>query len=178
MSLFRRSRIRRTRRGAYRVELPEEERDLLRRLLPQLRSSSPTTIPTTGAPAACTRRPTPTTTRPTPSTSGSCARTWWPPGWPPLDAVEASVDATELDEQQLMAWLGAVNNLRLVLGTMLDVSEELEIGELPDGTPDVEAYALYAYLSSLLGEIVDALDPADGSEPPGPSARRTGRACC
>ena len=52
-----------------------------------------------------------------------------------LDAVEASVDATELDEQQLMSWLGAVNNLRLVLGTMLDVSEELEIGELPDETP-------------------------------------------
>jgi len=38
VSLFRRSRIRRTRRGTYRVELPEEERDLLRRLLPQLRS--------------------------------------------------------------------------------------------------------------------------------------------
>jgi len=57
------------------------------------------------------------------------------------------------------SWLGAVNNLRLVLGTVLDVSEELEIGELPEATPDVEAYALYAYLSSLLGEMVDALDP-------------------
>ena len=30
--------------------------------------------------------------------------------------------------------------------------------ELPEEAPDVEAYALYAYLSSLLGEIVDALD--------------------
>ena len=76
-----------------------------------------------------------------------------------LDAVEASIDASELDEQQLMSWLGAVNNLRLVLGTVLDVSDDAEIGELPDETPDVEAYALYAYLSSLLGEIVDALDP-------------------
>ena len=76
-----------------------------------------------------------------------------------LDAVEASIEATELEEQQLMSWLGAVNNLRLVLGTMLDVSEELEIGVLPDDAPDIEAYALYAYLSSLLGEIVDALDP-------------------
>ena len=45
------------------------------------------------------------------------------------------------------------------LGTMLDVSDDLEIGEVPAETPDVETYALYAYLSSLLGEMVDALDP-------------------
>ncbi len=42
---------------------------------------------------------------------------------------------------------------------MLDVSEELEIGDVPDDDPDVESYALYAYLSSLLGEMVDALNP-------------------
>ena len=33
---------------------------------------------------------------------------------------------------------------------------EVDVGS--DETPDVEAYALYAYLSSLLGEMVDALD--------------------
>ena len=63
-----------------------------------------------------------------------------------VDAVEASIDAKELDEQQLMSWMDAVNNVRLVLGTMLDVSEELEIGVLPDDDPDIHSYALYAYL--------------------------------
>jgi Domain of unknown function (DUF2017) len=159
VSLFRRSRIRRSRRGTYRVELPEEERDLLRRLLPQLR-----TLVTADDPDdERTRRLHPPAYADDVEADADYQRLMREDlvasRLAALDAVEASVDATDLDEQQLMSWLGAVNNLRLVLGTILDVSEELEIGELPDGTPDVEAYALYAYLSSLLGEIVDALDP-------------------
>src|SRR5438093_542532 len=43
-----------------------------------------------------------------------------------IDTVEATVDATRHDEEQLLAWLGALNDLRLVLGTRLDVSEEME----------------------------------------------------
>jgi hypothetical protein len=76
-----------------------------------------------------------------------------------LETVEASLDATELSEAQLMAWMSSVNSVRLVLGTMLDVTDELEIGELPDDVPDVESYALYAYLSGLLGEMIDAVNP-------------------
>jgi hypothetical protein len=76
-----------------------------------------------------------------------------------LDTVEASLDATELSEAQLMAWMSSVNSVRLVLGTMLDVSEELDIGDVPEGVPDVESYALYAYLSGLLGEMIDAVNP-------------------
>ena len=35
--MLRRRRVKRTRAGTYRIELPTEERDLLRHLLPQLR---------------------------------------------------------------------------------------------------------------------------------------------
>jgi hypothetical protein len=158
VSLFRRSRIRRTRRGTYRVELPDEERDLLRRLLPQLRSLVADDDPGDGR----TRRLHPPAYTDDTEADADYQRLMREDlvasRLAAVDAVEASVDASELDEQQLMSWLGAVNNLRLVLGTVLDVSEELEIGELPEETPDVEAYALYAYLSSLLAEIVDALD--------------------
>jgi hypothetical protein len=159
VSLFRRSRIRRTRRGTYRVELPDEERELLRRLLPQLRALVADDDPGDGR----TRRLHPPAYTDDDEADADFQRLMREDlvasRVAALEAVEASVDATELDEQQLMSWLGSVNNLRLVLGTVLDVSEELEIGELPDEAPDVEAYALYAYLSSLLGEIVDALDP-------------------
>jgi Domain of unknown function (DUF2017) len=159
VSLFRRSRIRRTRRGTYRVELPEEERDLLRRFLPQLRSLLGDEDPDDGR----TRRLDPPAYVDDADADADYQRLMREDlvasRLAAIDAVEASVDATELNEQQLLAWLGSVNNLRLVLGTVLDVSEELELGELPEETPDVEAYALYAYLSSLLGEMVDALDP-------------------
>jgi hypothetical protein len=159
VSLFRRSRIRRTRRGTYRIELPEVERDLLRHLLPQLRALVAGEDPGDGR----TRRLHPPAYADDVEADADYQRLMREDleasRLAALDAVEATVDATELDEQQLMSWLGAVNNLRLVLGTVLDVSEELEIGELPEATPDVEAYALYAYLSSLLGEMVDALDP-------------------
>src|SRR5262249_48633535 len=155
---FRRSRIRRTRRGTYRVELPEEERDLLRRLLPQLRSLVEGDDPGDGR----TRRLYPPAYTDDAEADADYQRLMREDlvasRVAALEAVEASVDATEVDEQQLLAWLGSVNNLRLVLGTVLDVSEELDIGDLSEETPDVEAYALYAYLSSLLGEMVDALD--------------------
>jgi len=159
VSLFRRSRIRRTRRGTYRIELPDQERELLRHLLPQLRALVAGEEPGDGR----TRRLHPPAYADDVEADADYQRLMREDleasRLAALDAVEATVDATELDEQQLMSWLGAVNNLRLVLGTVLDVSEELEIGELPEETPDVEAYALYAYLSSLLGEMVDALDP-------------------
>ena len=56
-----------------------------------------------------------------------------------------------------MAWLQSINSVRLVLGTLLDVSEELQIQDLPDDHPEIESYALYAYLSMLLDELVRVL---------------------
>jgi hypothetical protein len=74
-----------------------------------------------------------------------------------IEMVEATVSVTELDEGQLMGWMRAVNSIRLVIGTMLDVSEETDLVEIPDDHPDISHYALYAYLSQMLEEIVAAL---------------------
>ena len=49
----------------------------------------------------------------------------------------------------------AVNDLRLVLGTRLDVSEESE--PPPDDHPDAETWAVYQHLSHLLAQLLDAL---------------------
>ena len=60
-------------------------------------------------------------------------------------------------EEQAVAWLQSINSVRLVLGSLLDVTEELDIDALPDDDPEIEGYVLYGYLSMLLDELVAAL---------------------
>ena len=70
--------------------------------------------------------------------------------------MEETIDADRLDEGQVVSWLSALNELRLVLGTNLDVSDDLE----PVGTSDPRApgLALYGYLSWLEEQVVEALE--------------------
>ena len=56
-----------------------------------------------------------------------------------------------------MAWMRALNEVRLVLGTRLDVSEEGDERPLDDTDPTWEAFAVYDYLTHLQAEIVEAL---------------------
>jgi hypothetical protein len=72
-----------------------------------------------------------------------------------VDIVEQTATATTLTEDEMTAWMGAVNDLRLVLGTRLDVSEDQDFPALDD--PNAPAFAVYQYLTFLLGEIVHAL---------------------
>jgi hypothetical protein len=72
-----------------------------------------------------------------------------------VDIVEQTVTETSLTEDQLNAWMGAVNDLRLVLGTRLDVTEDMDDIDLED--PRAPAFAVYHYLTHLLAEIVQAL---------------------
>ena len=73
-----------------------------------------------------------------------------------LDVVEASVREKVLDVETAGAWMRALNSLRLVLGTRLDVTEDDDRGIDPDD-PDAPARALYYFLSGLVDELVDAL---------------------
>jgi Domain of unknown function (DUF2017) len=61
-----------------------------------------------------------------------------------------------LDEAQLMAFMQAVNSLRLVLGTVLDVGEDDE--PAPSDGPEQH---LYGYLSWLLDASVRAVSVPD-----------------
>ena len=72
-----------------------------------------------------------------------------------VDAVEASVDADVLDADQLTAWMQAVNTLRLILGTMLDITEDDQELDFDPSHPEARTMALYGYLGGLLDEIVD-----------------------
>jgi Domain of unknown function (DUF2017) len=67
-----------------------------------------------------------------------------------LDVMAKTVDATELDEAEMSGWLSAINDLRLVLGTQLDVSEDALGGDTP-------LDRLYQYLGYLEEMVVEAL---------------------
>jgi len=74
-----------------------------------------------------------------------------------LDTVEESMAATELNEPQLMQWLNAINSIRLVLGTRLDISEEDNPLDIAEDDPDRPLWLSYELLTQMLGIIVDAL---------------------
>jgi len=74
-----------------------------------------------------------------------------------IETLERTVDSDRLSEEELSAWLSSVNDLRLVLGVRLAVTEESTPEEF-EGDPETErAYALYSYLSYLEEEMVEAL---------------------
>lgn len=76
-----------------------------------------------------------------------------------LRALADTADAEELDEQQLSAWLDAIESLRLVVGTQLGVTEE-SYGVFDPDDPDAERLAVYHWLSWLQEEVVHALASA------------------
>lgn len=73
-----------------------------------------------------------------------------------IDLVEASVDAEALSAEQMNAWMQAVNSLRLILGTMLDITDDEQELSFDPEDPEARTQALYGYLGGLLDEIVDA----------------------
>jgi hypothetical protein len=146
--------IARTRDGRFRVRLLRHERELLRRLPDELRELLADDDP-------------------------SLVRLF-PPAYPEdersdadyrslvrselldgklaaLRRLQATADAERLDETELGAWLGALESLRLVLGTQLDVTEETYGAPPNPRDPQAAQYALYAWLSWLQDEVVDAL---------------------
>jgi len=155
------TRIRRTRRGDFELRLPKAERELLRSLPAQLRGLIEDADPST--------------------------RRLFPPGYADdperqaeyerlvrddllaqrraaIAVVEETIDASRLDEEQLLAWLGSLNDLRLVLGTRLGIEVETDGDEVAESDPRYAAFELYHYLGWLVSQAVDALaesiDPA------------------
>ena len=77
-----------------------------------------------------------------------------------LAVVEQTMEAgsrRRLDEGELTAFMQSINSVRLVLGTMLAVSDDPSAEEVAAGLEDSPEYALYGYLSWLLEHCVRAL---------------------
>jgi hypothetical protein len=146
-------RVRPRRNGTFRVRLFEFERDVVRSGLDQLADGL-----TSGDPAL--RRLFPTAY---PQDEERQA------GWAALAhgeliesrlaaiaSVRASLDQASMTESELAALMRSINDIRLVLGTVLDVGED----GAPQGEPDAEQaqmLAVYEHLGLLLYDVIAAL---------------------
>jgi hypothetical protein len=156
-------RVRRTQRGDFELDLPQEERTLLRSLPHQLRELL--------------------------SSDDPALERLFPPAYPDdsdlqseyerlvrgdlmeqrlgsVDVMEQTIDASRVSEEQLLAWLSALNDLRLILGTKLGATEDIDPEDIPEDDPLAPSYALYYYLGWLEEQVVEALNT--GLTPGGP----------
>jgi hypothetical protein len=62
-----------------------------------------------------------------------------------------------LDEDSEAQWLGVLNDARLALGTALDITEETEMRDFAADDPRQDQFLLYSALTSLQGELIEAL---------------------
>jgi len=152
VAIFRNRRITRTKAGTIRITLPESEIDLLRHLLPQLRA-----LLTEGSDERL-RRLFPTAYVDDVDAQAEFERLMRgdlvASRLAAIATVEESLGVEEITEDQLEAWMSSVNAVRLVLGTMLDAGEELDLDTIAADDPDIEGYVLYGYLGYLLDEMV------------------------
>jgi hypothetical protein len=79
-----------------------------------------------------------------------------------LATLERTADAKELSEDELLSWLGAVNDLRLVMGTRIEITEESTEEDFPENDPNREGFLVYGYLTWLEDAMLRAL----GEPPP------------
>ncbi|MFJ8669037.1 DUF2017 domain-containing protein [Streptomyces sp. NPDC093600] len=82
-----------------------------------------------------------------------------------LDALASSGEGgvvLKLTADESRAWLGALNDLRLTIGTRLEVTDEDEGGELyrlPDSDPRKPMVMAYLWLGALQESLVETLMP-------------------
>jgi hypothetical protein len=79
--------------------------------------------------------------------------------------VRDTLGRKTLSLEEADAWLRALNDLRLVLGTRLDVTEDIDFEQLDPRKPRDRDLAVYAYLSWFQEELVEALNLPPGDLP-------------
>jgi hypothetical protein len=86
-----------------------------------------------------------------------------------LGTLERTASADRLSEDELLSWMGAINDFRLVLGTRIAITEEATDRDYPPEHPDHDAFGVYVYLTWLEDGIIRALGdpPAADTDPVG-----------
>ena len=74
-----------------------------------------------------------------------------------VSIVRDTLEKDNLDAGEADAWLRALNDLRLVLGTRLDVTEDIDYEKLDPNEPRGRDLAVYGYLTWLQEQLVEAL---------------------
>jgi hypothetical protein len=80
-----------------------------------------------------------------------------------LAVVAKTAHAEVVTDSELSGWLSAIGSMRLVLGTRLDVSEDMETPDPEDpGAPEYALYELLGQLQYLIVEVLAAELPDEG----------------
>jgi hypothetical protein len=73
-----------------------------------------------------------------------------------LELLESTVGEEKLSAKEADLWLRALNDVRLVLGTRLDVTEDLDWNRVEPEDARAPELALYAYISWIQEQLVQA----------------------
>jgi len=74
-----------------------------------------------------------------------------------LEVLAAGSSATHVEAEELHAWMTALTQLRLVIGTRVGITEDIDPTDVDPNHPAAGTYALYGYLSWLQEQVVVAL---------------------
>ena len=73
--------------------------------------------------------------------------------------VPAGGGRLQLDRDACDAWLGALNDMRLALGTALGVTEDTDVDDLEPDDPALQALEVYGWLGWLQESLLSCLEP-------------------
>jgi hypothetical protein len=80
-----------------------------------------------------------------------------------LVVLEQTADRERLRDEEVHAWLSALNDLRLVLGTRLGVTEDLYEQHVDPDAPGAPELGVFLYLTWLQEQFVEAAAGLPGS---------------
>ncbi len=66
-----------------------------------------------------------------------------------VETLQGADGAVQLDGRQTAAWLGCLNDLRLVLGARLEVTEQMDLGDVSEDAPEHHALMVYTWLGGV-----------------------------
>lgn len=143
-----------------RLELPPEERDLLRTLATQLGEALRATEGGEGSGAMRRLFPRAYVTDDEAEANYSAATqpALTAAQLGALDTVVETVGASALTEEQMGEWMAALTDLRLVLGTLLGVSDHEPLEEFDASATNASETLIYHYLTMLQSELIDVME--------------------
>ncbi len=73
--------------------------------------------------------------------------------------LRATANATHLDAEETLAWMRCLNDIRLVVGTRLNIQEDTDVEALFEDELMEQAAVTYIALTELVGMLANAADP-------------------
>lgn len=80
-----------------------------------------------------------------------------------IETVEQGLQSSQIKPDDYGAWMQTINNLRLVIGEHLEITNERTPPLKTEG--DIERWSIYEYLGYVLQSLIEALDDTLPDDP-------------